>query len=84
MMLAVRLAAVNDLKLTKVPTPSPGPGEVLVKVGATTLCGTDLRILRGEKTSFLELPVILGHETAGHVAEVGLGVKGTSWGRRWP
>jgi L-iditol 2-dehydrogenase len=70
-MLAVRLAAVNDLKLTKVPTPSPGPGEVLVKVGAITLCGTDLRILCGEKTSFVKLPVVLGHETAGHITEVG-------------
>jgi L-iditol 2-dehydrogenase len=44
---------------------------VLVKVGADTICGTDVRIVRGEKTSGVRLPVVLGHETAGHVAEVG-------------
>lgn len=73
-MLAARLTAVNDLKVEEVPTPSPGPGEVLVEVGANTICGTDLRILRGEKTSYVELPVVLGHEAAGRVAEVGEGV----------
>jgi L-iditol 2-dehydrogenase len=40
------------------------------------VCGTDVRILRGEKTSGVRLPVILGHETAGHVAGVGAGVEG--------
>ena len=49
---------------------------MLVKVGANTICGTDLRILRGEKTSGVELPVILGHESAGHVVEVGRGASG--------
>jgi L-iditol 2-dehydrogenase len=75
-MLAAVLAGPNDLKTQEVPTPSPGPGEVLVKVGADTICGTDVRILRGEKTSGVRLPVVLGHETAGHVAEVGPGVTG--------
>jgi L-iditol 2-dehydrogenase len=49
---------------------------VLVKIGANTICGTDVRILRGEKTSGVELPVILGHESAGRVAEAGRGVSG--------
>lgn len=75
-MLAAVLAGPNDLKPQEVPTPSAGPGEVLVEVGADTICGTDVRILRGEKTSGVELPVVLGHETAGHVAEVGPGVSG--------
>lgn len=75
-MLAAVLAGPNDLKAQEVPTPSPGPGEVLVKVGADTICGTDVRILRGEKTSGVQLPVVLGHEAAGHVAEVGPGVSG--------
>jgi L-iditol 2-dehydrogenase len=73
-MLAARLMAVNDLKVEDVPTPSAGRGEVLVEVGANTICGTDLRIIRGEKTSYVELPVILGHEAAGRVVEVGEGV----------
>lgn len=79
-MLAAVLAHTNELTPTEVPTPEPGPGEVLVKVGANTVCGTDVRILRGQKTSGVELPVVLGHETAGHVAAVGAGVAGYELG----
>ncbi len=50
--------------------------EVLVKVGANTVCGTDVRILRGEKTRGIAQPVVLGHELAGHIAEVGNEVEG--------
>jgi L-iditol 2-dehydrogenase len=75
-MLAAVLSAVNDLRVQEVPTPAPGPGEVVVKVEANTICGTDVRILRGTKTSFVQLPVVLGHETAGRVAAVGPGVEG--------
>jgi L-iditol 2-dehydrogenase len=81
-MLAARLVAQNDLRVEEVPTPSPGPGEVLVEVGANTICGTDGRILRGDKTSYVELPVVLGHEVAGRVAEVGRGVTGYRVGDR--
>jgi L-iditol 2-dehydrogenase len=70
------LRAPGRLRVEQVTDPSPGPGEVLVRVGANTICGTDLRILRGEKTSGVELPVILGHESAGRVAAVGSGVTG--------
>ncbi len=75
-MLAAVLAGPNDLKPQDMPTPWAGPGEVLVKVGANTICGTDVRIMRGEKTSGVEPPVVLGHEVAGHVAEVGPRVRG--------
>jgi L-iditol 2-dehydrogenase len=79
-MLAAVMSGPNDLDATEIPTPAPGPGEVLVAVGANTLCGTDLRILRGEKTAGVEPPVVLGHETAGHVAGVGAGVDGYALG----
>jgi len=75
-MLAAVLVASDQLRLGQVPDPSPGPGEVLVKIGANTICGTDVRIVRGEKTSGVELPVVLGHESAGRVAQVGRGVAG--------
>ena len=75
-MLAAVLAGTDRLTVEEVPTPEPGPGEVLVRVGANTVCGTDVRILRGEKTSGVRLPVVLGHETAGHVAAVGAGIDG--------
>ena len=74
------IAAVFDgpgaLGVREVGTPVIGPGEVLVKVGANTVCGTDLRVLRGEKTTGISPPAIIGHEVAGHVAEVGAGVEG--------
>ena len=81
-MLAARLKAVDDLRVEETRIPSPGRGEVLVEVGANTICGTDLRILRGEKTSYVELPVVPGHEAAGRVAEVGQGVSGYRVGER--
>jgi L-iditol 2-dehydrogenase len=63
-------------ELTDVPTPEAGPGEVLVRIGANTVCGTDLRILRGEKSKGVNLGVVMGHEWAGHVEQVGDGVTG--------
>jgi L-iditol 2-dehydrogenase len=75
-MLAAVFQGPNDLRLETLPTPSPGPGELLVKIGADTICGTDLRILRGEKTSGVDPGTVLGHEIAGHVAEAGRGVGG--------
>jgi L-iditol 2-dehydrogenase len=64
------------MEATEVDVPDIGPDEVLMKVGANTLCGTDGRILRGEKTKGVRRPSILGHEFAGHVAKVGRRVRG--------
>jgi L-iditol 2-dehydrogenase len=75
-MLAAVFHGADDLRLEQLPTPSPGPGELLVEVGANTICGTDLRILRGEKTSGVNPGTVLGHEVAGHVAEAGPDVEG--------
>ena len=49
--------------------PVPGPGEVLVKVAACGICGTDVHILRGEYLG--DYPVIPGHEFAGEVVAAG-------------
>ncbi len=74
------MAAVFDgpgvLQVKEVETPAIGSDEVLVKVGANTICGTDVRILRGEKTAGITPPAIIGHEMAGHVAKVGRDVRG--------
>lgn len=75
-MIAAVFRGPGELEVTEVETPSAGPGEVLVKTGANTVCGTDVRILRGEKTKGIASDVILGHELAGHVAEAGEGVWG--------
>jgi threonine dehydrogenase-like Zn-dependent dehydrogenase len=78
-MLAAVMRAVGHLDVTEVPTPSPGPGELLLKVGSNTVCGTDLRILRGEKVAGVP-GVVLGHEIAGTIAELGEGVEGYTVG----
>ena len=79
-MLAAVFRGPGELEVGEVATPEAGPGEVLVKVEANTVCGTDVRILRGEKTRGVARDVILGHELAGHVAEVGRGVEGYETG----
>lgn len=71
-----RLYAHDDLRHEQVATPDPGPGEVLLAVDATTLCPTDHRIISGEKTTGVQLPVVPGHEVAGRIAAVGGGVEG--------
>lgn len=75
-MIAAVFRGPGELEVAEIETPSIGPDEVLVEVGANTVCGTDVRILRGEKTRGIGRDVVLGHEVAGHVAEVGRNVRG--------
>ncbi len=75
-MLAAVFQHPGQMDMMQVDTPEIGPDEVLVKVGANTICGTDVRIFRGEKTKGVPLPAILGHEVAGHVHMVGRNVRG--------
>ncbi len=64
-MRAVRLHAAGDLRLTEVPDPVPGPGEVLVRVVAAGICGTDRHLTAGEFPC--TPPVTLGHEFCGRI-----------------
>ncbi len=73
-MLAAVLHAPENLTLEQVPVPVPGPGELLLKVEANTLCGTDGRLLSGEKTLGVKPGVTPGHEFAGRIVAVGDGV----------
>ncbi|MBF0697733.1 alcohol dehydrogenase catalytic domain-containing protein, partial [Actinomyces bowdenii] len=73
---ALALRGPGDAALTVKPIPAPGPGEVLLEVEATTICGTDLRIISGEKTSGVRPGVTLGHEIAGRIAALGEGLEG--------
>jgi L-iditol 2-dehydrogenase len=76
-MKAARLYGVGDLRVEQVPKPQIRRGEALVKVGAATTCGTDLKILqRGYVAKVITLPTLFGHEWAGEVVEVG---EGTTW-----
>lgn len=75
-MIAAVFNGPDEIEVKEVETPEVGAGEVLVEVGANTVCGTDVRILRGEKTTGIYPPSILGHEFAGRVAAVGDGAEG--------
>jgi L-iditol 2-dehydrogenase len=75
-MLAAVFQRPGHIEMMEVDTPEIEPDEVLVKVGANTICGTDVRIFRGEKTKGVPLPTVLGHEVAGHVDRVGRNVRG--------
>jgi D-arabinose 1-dehydrogenase-like Zn-dependent alcohol dehydrogenase len=58
------------LKLEQIPEPTPGEGEVLIKVAACGVCHTELDEIEG-RTPPPELPVILGHQVVGTVEQVG-------------
>lgn len=79
-MKATRLNAIGDLALAEVPVPEPRIGEVLVKVAACGICGTDRHLYRGEFPS--KPPVTLGHEFTGIVTACGPGVTGITMGQR--
>ncbi len=64
------------------PTPSPGPGEVLVRVAACGVCHTDLHYLDHGTPTFKPPPLVLGHEVSGTVAGLGAGTEGFAEGDR--
>ena len=73
-------AGPGGLELREVDRPAPGTGQVLLAVRAAALCGTDVHIAHGSMP--VHPPLILGHELAGVVAEVGSGVTGVAVGQR--
>ncbi len=81
MLAAVVAGYGGKLEVTDRPVPRPVAGEVLVRVRASGLCSTDLHLLSG-RMNLGDLPRILGHETAGVIAELGEGVTGWKVGDR--
>jgi threonine dehydrogenase-like Zn-dependent dehydrogenase len=79
-MKAVVLKQAETLVHQEVPTPEPGPGEVLMRVQATSICGSDvLRVFHGHAKV---MPIILGHEAAGVIEAVGDSVPADLIGKR--
>ncbi|HEB12266.1 MAG TPA: alcohol dehydrogenase [Actinobacteria bacterium] len=68
----------NDVRLEEMPTPKIGPGELLLRIEASGICGTDVL----EWYRIHKAPLVLGHEVAGTVADVGSGVVGYKKGDR--
>lgn len=71
----------DSFEVKEVEKPKPGYGQALVKVMASTICGTDLRILAGRFPG-VKFPHIPGHEWSGEVAEIGEGVDELARGDR--
>ncbi len=69
------------LRLVDLPTPQPASNEVLVRVSACGVCHTELDEIEGRLTP-PRLPVVLGHEVVGHVAECGIDVTSRAVGDR--
>jgi len=76
MQAVVKAHAAPGIEIREVPVPTPGPGEVLVKVSAASVCGTDLHIFNWDPWAQgrIHPPLIPGHEFAGAVAAIGRGV----------
>lgn len=83
-MRAARLHGRHDVRTEEVPTPAPGPGEVLVRVGACAICPSDWRLYEDGHAGgvALERPIIQGHEFAGDVVAHGEGVDSPPIGAR--
>lgn len=65
----------GDLRYEEIPVPEPGPGEVLLRIEAALVCGTDVKTLRrGHPVMIPKLPTVFGHELAGTIVRVGPGV----------
>ncbi len=80
-MKALVLESYNHLVYKDVPDPAPGPDEVLVRVKACGICGSDVHGLDGSTGRRIP-PLIMGHEASGIIAEKGANVKGWEKGER--
>lgn len=77
-MRAAVLYTPGDIRLEEVAKPVPGPGEVLLRVAAVGVCGSDLprMLIKGAH----KMPIICGHEFSGHIEELGAGGDGFALG----
>ncbi|MFH1086267.1 MAG: alcohol dehydrogenase catalytic domain-containing protein, partial [Chloroflexota bacterium] len=72
----------QDIRVTELPDPTPGPGEVLVRVRAAGICGSDLHGYRAGAAAARREPGTSGHELAGVVVGLGAGVTTPTLGQR--
>lgn len=80
-MRALQLVAYNRFELVDLPIPVPQNDEVLIKVQACGICGSDVHGMDGTTGRRIP-PIVMGHEAAGDVVEVGTGVEGWAIGDR--
>lgn len=70
----------DDIRVEEVRRPRPGPGEAVIRVTLTTICGTDVHIVKGEYP--VRPGLVIGHEPVGVIDELGPGVTGYEVGER--
>jgi threonine 3-dehydrogenase len=80
----VKAHAREGLWLQTVPVPKIGPDDVLIHVNKTGICGTDIHIWNWDEwaAATVPVPLIVGHEFAGHIVEIGRNVRGLKIGQR--
>jgi L-iditol 2-dehydrogenase len=81
LMKSLLLKEYLQLELADFPQPQPGPGEVLIRVAACGICGSDVHGYDGGSGRRIP-PIVMGHEAAGVVAAIGSGVTGFKTGDR--
>ena len=80
-MKAMVLESYNaDLRLSNLPEPVAGPGEIVVKVRACGMCQTDIKLVSGQLGASIRLPHVPGHEVAGEIVTLGKDVRGFKLG----
>ncbi|WP_226780631.1 zinc-dependent alcohol dehydrogenase [Oceaniglobus trochenteri] len=83
---AIRLEAPHVARLCDLPRPAPATGDVLIRVRATGICGTDIELYEGTapylRSGRARYPIVPGHEWAGVVESTGAGVTGFSPGQQ--
>ena len=70
-MKAAILYAPNDMQLALLDDPVLQPGDLILRVRAATICGTDIRVYRGRKTAGIRYPSVIGHEFSGEIVATG-------------
>jgi len=80
-MQALVLLGPDSFEIQEVAVPEPGPMEVLSRVRAVSICGTDSHLIAGHYPGFWppEYPIIPGHEWAGEIVAMGPGAEQTGW-----
>ena len=82
-MQAAVLLGPEQVEVREMDVPRPAAGEILLRVGAATTCGTDVKVFRrGGHPRMLEVPALFGHEMAGSVDSTGEGVESLRPGQR--
>ncbi len=77
-MLTSRLYGIRDLRVERAPVPTPGPGQVLLKIASVGTCGSDVHYYRegGIGDAIVKEPITMGHEFSAWIAGFGPGVEG--------